>query len=281
MAQRARISGLNVYPVKSCRGIASASLRLAATGFERDRHWMIVRPGGRFVTQRELPRLALVRTGFTRDGLRLSAPGMADIEVPERTKGATQDVIVWRDTCRAIDQGAAVSEWLTRLLGTDLRLVAFDRAGERLCKPEWTGATRAVTQFADAFSILAISEGSLADLNTRLLKPLPMERFRPNIVLDGLEPYAEDRIAELALDGVRLRLVKPCDRCIVTTTNQSTGEVEGDEPLRTLKTYRWSKELKGVLFGQNGIVIEGAGRELRVGDEFDISWRLEAGTGIG
>jgi uncharacterized protein YcbX len=273
MPERARISGLNVYPVKSCRAIASPKLRLAQTGFERDRHWMIVRPGGRFVTQRELPRLALVTTAFTRNGLRLSAPGMPDIEVAERTDGAADPVVVWRDTCRAFDQGAAVSEWLTRFMGTELRLVAFDAGEERVSKPQWTGEIRALTQFADAFAILVISEASLADLNTRLAKPLPMERFRPNIVLDGLEPYDEDRIAELTLDGVRLRLVKPCDRCSVTTTNQSTGEVEGDEPLRTLKTYRWSKELKGVVFGQNVIVIEGAGRELKVGDELDIIWR--------
>jgi uncharacterized protein YcbX len=273
MPKRARISALNVYPVKSCRGIASPALRLAMTGFERDRHWMIVRPGGRFVTQRELPRLALVTTALTQKGLRLSAPGMPDIEIAERTGGGAEEVVVWRDTCRAIDQGAAACEWLARFMGTELKLVAFDAGEERVSKPEWTGDTRALTQFADAFAILVIGEASLADLNTRLPKPLPMERFRPNIVLEGLEPYDEDRIAELTLDGVRLRLVKPCDRCSITTTNQSTGEVEGDEPLRTLKTYRWSKELKGVVFGQNAIVIAGAGRELHVGEEFGIAWR--------
>ena len=273
MAAKARIRALNVYPVKSCRGIASESLRLAATGFERDRHWLIVRPSGRFVTQRELPRMALIATRLTASGLTLGAPAMPDLEIADHADGPALAVVIWKDSCRAIDQGDAAAAWLTRYLGTALRLVAFDARHERASSPQWTQGVHAITQFADAFALLAISGASLDDLNSRLARPLPMERFRPNIVLDGLNPYDEDRIAELHGDSVCLRVVKPCTRCSITTTNQATGEVEGDEPLRTLKSYRYSKTLKGVVFGQNTIVVEGAGRSLEVGDELDIIWR--------
>jgi uncharacterized protein YcbX len=273
MTDRVEIAGLNIYPVKACRGIARETLKLAATGFERDRHWMIVRPTGRFVTQRDLPRLALIETAVFAGGLRLAAPGMPEIEVEERTADASRDVVVWRDTCLGIDQGEPVAVWLTRFLGVELRLVAFDGKRERVINPQWTGTARAITEFSDAFAILAISEASLVDLNTRLARPLPMERFRTNVVLAGIGPYEEDRIDELRRDGVRLRFVKPCIRCSVTTTNQATGVVEGDEPLRTLKTYRWSKELSGIMFGQNAIVIDGVGRELKVGEQLDVIWR--------
>ena len=273
MAAKAQIRALNVYPVKSCRGIASAALRLAATGFDRDRHWLIVRLSGRFVTQRELPRMALIATRLTASGLVLGAPAMPDLEVAERVDGPSIDVVIWKDSCHAVDQGDAAGAWLKKFLGTDLRLVAFDTRHERVSSPQWTQGVHAITQFADAFALLAIAGASLDDLNSRLARPLPMERFRPNIVLDGLNAYDEDRIAELHGDGVCLRVVKACTRCSITTTNQATGEVEGDEPLRTLKSYRYSKALKGVMFGQNAIVVEGAGRTLQVGEELDIIWR--------
>jgi uncharacterized protein YcbX len=273
MTSRTTIRALNFYPVKSCHGVASAALRLATTGFDRDRHWLVVRPTGRFVTQRELPRMALIAPRLTASGLALAAPGMPDLEVAERTEGPSTAVVIWKDSCRAIDQGDVAAAWLTRFLGTELRLVAFDARQERVSNPQWTQGVRAVTQFSDAFALLALTSASLDDLNSRLARPLPMERFRPNIVLDGLNPYDEDRIAELHGDALCLRVVKPCTRCAITTTNQATGAVEGDEPLRTLKSYRYSKALQGVMFGQNAIVVEGAGRMLEVGQELDIIWR--------
>lgn len=276
MADRARIAALYVYPVKSCRGIGSASLELARTGFLHDRHWLIVRPDGRFITQRELPHLALIDTVLIVNGVRLSAPGMSAIEVVKSPEGPSIEVVIWADACRGIDQGEAVAAWLTEFLGEPLRLVAFDDTRERVSSRQWTGATHAVTEFADAFALMAISESSLADLNGRLSRALPMDRFRPNIVLAGIDAYDEDRIHELRLDGVRLRAVKLCTRCSITTTDQKTAQVEGDEPLRTLKAYRWSKPLLGVAFGQNLIVVDGARRELRVGDELEISWRTSS-----
>jgi uncharacterized protein YcbX len=131
----------------------------------------------------------------------------------------------------------------------------------------WTGGLDAYSRFADGFALLVISLASLEDLNARLPEPLPMNRFRPNLVLDGLAPYGEDAVGDLRVGEVRLRRVKPCTRCSITTTDQATGVVDGNEPIRTLRTYRWDAALRGVTFGQNFIVVSGAGADLRVGTE--------------
>jgi hypothetical protein len=154
---------------------------------------------------------------------------------------------------------------LSELLGRPLRLVRFDQSRVRLSDLAWTGGLAAPNLFSDGFPLLAIARASLADLNSRLAVPLPMDRFRPNLVLDGLPPYGEDALGDLIAGALRLRRVKPCTRCSITTTNQGTGAVEGDEPLRTLKSYRWDRALRGVTFGQNLIVVAGAGSRLTVG----------------
>jgi len=180
--------------------------------------------------------------------------------------GARCEVLIWRDRCPAWDEGEVAARWLSEFLARDVRLVRFDPAHRRLSDPHWTGDTSALTRFSDGYALLAISRASLADLNARLPAPLPVERFRPNLVLDGLPPYGEDGLRDLWLgERVRLRVVKPCARCIITTTNQQTGLVEGEEPLRTLKTYRWDEALHGVTFGQNVIVVAGAGESLSRG----------------
>jgi uncharacterized protein YcbX len=151
--------------------------------------------------------------------------------------------------------------------------VEFDPSAPRTCSPEWTQGIHAITEFSDGYPVLVISRASLEDLNSRLPKPLLMERFRPNLVIDGVEPYAEDRIHELRSDGLTLRVVKPCTRCSITTTDQQAGVVDGDEPLRTLKSYRFDRELRGVCFGQNAIVVDGVGQSLRVGQSLDVVWK--------
>jgi uncharacterized protein YcbX len=268
----ATISALNMYPVKSCRGIALESAQVTATGFAHDRHWMLVRPNGKFVTQRELPRMALIATRVTDGALTLSAPGMPDLSVPS-ADGAARPVTVWKFEGRGIDCGAAAAAWVTLYLETDLSMVAFDASLPRVCGPEWTGDTTAITEFADGFPILVISRASLAELNSRLPSALPMERFRPNLVIDGVGAYDEDRIHELRVGAVALRLVKACARCSITTTDQQLGAVDGVEPLRTLKEYRFNRELRGVVFGQNAIVVSGAGQHLHVGDALQVTWK--------
>jgi hypothetical protein len=266
-----RITALNVYPVKGCRGIALDRARIAATGFEHDREWLIVRPDGRFLTQREEPRLALIETALAGNALKLRAPDGAELSVPVDSAGNEVEVTCWKDRCAAFDAGEAAADFLTRFLGAPYRLVRFDARRKRPSNPQWTPGVEALNQFSDGFPWLLISEASLEDLNARLAQQLPMNRFRPNIVVSGLPPFGEDRIHELVADGVRLRRAKPCARCIVTTTDQATGTRAGDEPLRTLAKFRFDRELKGVIFGQNMILIDGLGAQLCVGQELQAT----------
>lgn len=271
-----QIAALNIYPVKSCRGIALERARITETGFEHDREWLIVRPDGRFVTQREEPRLALIETALSADCLQLRAPDQPVLSVPLQMTGAEVEVTCWRDRCAAFDAGDEVGAWLTAYLGQPRRLVRFDARRQRTSNAAWTQGIQALNQFSDAFPWLLISQASLEDLNGRLPQALPMNRFRPNIVIDGLPAYGEDQVHEFAADGVRLRCAKACTRCAVTTTNQLTGEREGDEPLRTLKQYRFNRELMGMTFGQNLVLVEGLGRDLCVGQRMEVSWRESA-----
>ena len=261
------LSALHLYPVKSCRGISLAEATVTDAGLEHDREWMVVTPEGRFVTQRECPRLATVRVALDAGAMTLAAEGGGSVAVPLGFRGNSVDVTVWRDRCRAQDQGEEVARWLGEWLGRSLRLVRFEPSQRRLSDPAWTGGLEGENRFSDGFALLAISRASLADLNSRLAVPLPMNRFRPNLELDGLPPYGEDGLEDLVAGELRLRRVKPCTRCAITTTDQSSGRVDGDEPLRTLKTYRWDPQLRGVTFGQNLIVVAGAGTRLHAGME--------------
>jgi hypothetical protein len=261
------LAALHLYPVKSCRGIAVAEATATDAGLEYDREWMVVTPEGRFVTQRECPRLATVGVSLDGRALTLAAEGGGSVAVPLDLRGAPVEVAVWRDRCQAHDQGEDAAHWLSEWLGRPTQLVRFAPAQRRLSDPAWTGGVEAPNRFSDGYPLLALSRASLDDLNARLPVPLPMDRFRPNLVLDGLPPYGEDELQDLIAGALRLRRVKPCTRCAITTTDQKSGTVDGDEPLRTLKTYRWDPRLRGVTFGQNLIVVAGAGARLRVGME--------------
>ena len=275
---RATIAALSVYPVKSCRGIGLDKARVAARGFVAatpsaevgDREWMIVGPDRCFVTQRNDARIAQIGTRIVIDTLVLSAAGMAPFAVPLESRGGTvREVTVWNSQVPAHDAGDAVAGWLSTLLGADLRLVRFDSTHRRRCNPAYAGDSGAHTAFADGYPLLVIAEASLADLNLRLAAKgapaVPMNRFRPNLVLAGLEPYDEDHIDTLVADGVTMKLVKPCTRCQITTTDQDSGQV-GPEPLATLAGYRTNPRLGGITFGMNAIVVAGEGRDLSVGD---------------
>jgi uncharacterized protein YcbX len=259
------IAALHVYPVKSCRGIALAQADLTARGLRHDREWMVVTPEGRFLTQRELPRLALITPGLDDGTLRMQAPAAGAVGVPlDAFDTRPRTVTVWDDTVIARDQGDEAAQWLSDFLRRSVRLVRFDPAQRRETDPAWSGGLPGESAFSDGYPVLVLSRASLDDLNARLPRALPMNRFRPNLVLDGCDAYAEDSLRVLHAGSATLRLVKPCTRCIITTTEQSTAERDGDEPLRTLRGYRWRPELRGVIFGQNAIV-EHAGT-LRVGD---------------
>jgi uncharacterized protein YcbX len=261
----ATIRSLHCYPIKSARGLNPQRVALTKLGFANDRGWMLATPNGRFISQRESPRLALLQPQLAAEHLILNAADMPALQLPLRLAGPSRPVTVWNDECLAIDAGDEAARWVSTLIARSCRLVQFDPARERFSDPRWSGPIKAPNRFTDGFPILVIGTASLEDLNRRLAESLPMERFRPNLVIDGLAPYEEDRLAELRIGTVTLRLVKPCTRCIITTTDQQSGERRGPEPLQTLKTYRYDSQLRGVKFGQNAVIIAGAGESLELG----------------
>lgn len=265
----ARLVGLIVYPVKSCRGIALDTAIVTARGLAHDREWLVVDEHGRFLTQREFPQLAGVETALTADNLRVSSPLQSTtltLPLAQRDLRPCQ-VQIWRDTCSALDEGPAAAEWFSGLLGKAVRLVRFDPDCRRLCSPDWTAGAEAENQFSDGFSLLLISQASLDDLNRRLQTALPMNRFRPNLIVSGLPAFGEDQLVSLRFGELEIRPVKPCVRCSMTTTDQQTLEI-GREPLRTLATYRHDHELGGVTFGMNAIITAGASTRLTIGSKF-------------
>lgn len=265
------IASLHVYPVKSCRGIDLRDVRVAATGFEWDRRWMIVDSKDRFITQRTHPRLTAITTAIGGGRLRLSTDNLPPLTIDPQHDGARRRVQIWKDSCAGIDAGEEASDWLLALMGEPLRLVRIDESVPRLADPHYAGPVPHPVQFSDGYPLLLISRASLEELNRRLPSPLPMNRFRPSIVVEGVPAHAEDAFTIFRFGRVAIRGVKHCTRCATTTTDQLTGAREaGQEPLRTLKTYRWDRKLKGVTFGQNCVLEGGAGETLAVGAELTI-----------
>jgi uncharacterized protein YcbX len=220
-----------------------------------DREWMVIDPAGHFLTQRESPRLALLRTALGDDTLTLGA-GAATLQLPFGHEGPLREVVVWRSRVPAFDAGEAAAGMLSDWLGRPARLVRFDARHVRLSSPDWTGELDAPNFFSDGYPVLVASLASLDDLNRRLPVPLPMNRFRPNIVLGGVDAWAEDALRDLQVGDTRLRIVKPCTRCVITTTDQARGERDGEEPMRALKSFRHDAALRGVTFGQNAVVVQ-------------------------
>lgn len=282
MTDDIRIAGLHVYPVKGCRALSPASARLDVTGLSTDgvgdREFMVVDRNGRFVTQREFTRLALIDIAVVDGALVLSAPGCAPLPmIPAFSATSSRDVVVWSSDVRGFDAGDAAAAWLSAWLASEVRLVRFDRETNRLCNPEYAGDSGAHTLFADGYPLLVIGDGSLAELNERLVArgqpALPMDRFRPNVVLSGLPPFAEDHVDTITVGDIVLKCVKPCVRCQVTTTDQATAMV-GAEPLRTLGEFRMDERMGGVTFGMNAIVLSGGGSTLSAGAQATINYRF-------
>ncbi len=256
-----RLTGLNIYPIKSTRGIALSESEVDNFGLRYDRRWMVVDQNGLFLSQRNYPRMALIEPSIADDLLTIEAPVMPPLKTSLNPPSAVSTTVtVWNDVCSATWLGERAAEWFTEFLGTSCSLVHMPDDVLRPANPAFAPAGTRVS-FTDGFPFLLITEESLADLNQRLSKPLPMNRFRPNLVVAGAEPYAEDGWRRIEIGSLRLQVVKPCDRCLITTTDQATGE-RGQEPLRTLATYR--KVGSEVMFGQN-VVHENTG-QLRVGD---------------
>lgn len=266
------ISSLTRYPIKSAAGIDVSEARLDDFGLWMDRRWMLIDPTGRFITQRQLPRLALLQTALAEDGtLQLRYGDHEPLTVPIPGPGApTCEAEVWGDRCEARLANVAHHQWLRDALGVACRLAFMPESTRR---PVTTSSSTYVdlsddgarVSFSDGYPLLLISEASLEDLNRRLDAPVPMNRFRPNIVVRGCAPYAEDDWRRIRVGELEFDVVKPCSRCSITTTDQADA-TRGAEPLRTLATYR--KVGQKVMFGQN-MIHRGAG-VVRVGDAIEV-----------
>jgi uncharacterized protein len=277
------VSGLYVHPIKSCAGVSLQEALLVETGLELDRAWMVVDSAGRFVTQRELPRMALIKPTLKHTEVVLRAPGMLALHLAIDTVETPVRVTVWKDEVAAYDMGDLAAQWFSDFLGHKLRLVRFDPEHKRLSNRKWTGDIEAENAFSDGYPVLVISEASLADLNQRLAaqgKPaVTMERFRPNLVLSGLDAYDEDHLDEIRFDTPEgplvLKLVKPCPRCPIPNVDPQTGE-PGHEPLDTLTTYRANPVVDGgITFGMNAVIVQGVECGLRVGATGSASYRFD------
>jgi uncharacterized protein YcbX len=300
-----QISSLNVFPIKSCAGTAVNSATATDHGFTFDRTWLIVDEHNNFLTQRELPRMALIkprifsrRTGknlldtdeietwkapaqiacaspdfdlaianhpYQQFVMSLEAPDMEPYSAPFNPYGDRLNVVVWGDTCEAIDEGDEAALWLSRFLEKRCRLVRFADNSVRKVDPTYAVNENNTVNFADGFPFLLISEASLADLNSRLDNAVPMNRFRPNIVVSGCDAFAEDTWKKIRIDSVEFDLVKPCSRCVITTNDQSTGAFT-DQPLRMLSTFRLQN--KKIMFGQN-MIASGPG-SIRLATKLEI-----------
>jgi uncharacterized protein len=279
----ATIARLRIYPVKSLGGIECKSAVLDVTGLQWDRHWMVVDAEGVFLSQRELARMALVQPELRESSLALQAPGMTALEIPFLASGEARRVEVWDDTVAALDVGDAAALWLQKSLGTQgLRLVRFDPYVQRACSRKWTQGLAAHTQFADGYPVLVCTSAALDGLNAQLAArgeaAVGIERFRPNIVLEGAPAHDEDHWSDLdVLDAKHrvlagLRMVKPCARCPIPDIDPATAASHpavGD----TLAAYRQDARVNGaVTFGMNAIVTQGAGAVLQVGQRAQASY---------
>ncbi len=256
-----------IHPIKSTRGLPLTQARVEPLGLEHDRRWMLVRPDGSFITGRESPSLVRVSAVPTDGGLHLSAPDQPDLRVQAPPADAPRlEVTIWNDRCSAARAGEAADRWFSQYLGEPTTLVYVDARMERQVDPTYAGPEDQVG-FADGFPLLLLSRASVDELNRRLPQPIKAENFRPNLVVEGCEPFAEDGWRRLRVGEVELEIVKPCARCVFTTVDPLTGvKARSGEPLRTLATFR-RKDGK-VMFGQN-VLVRRPGM-IRVGDPIEL-----------
>lgn len=283
------ISEINIYPIKSLKGISLETATVEERGLRHDRRWMLTDVDGKFMTQREYPRMATMSVWFEDAvGLGVAADAFGDVFVPfEPDSEKRQQVTIWDSVCEGQVYGAALNEWFSDVLGVNCQLVHMPDDSRRNVSERFSKDDDIVS-FADGYPLLVIGEASLEDLNARILEadssyrnPLPMDRFRPNIVVAGSDAYAEDRWSRIRVGEAIFRATKPCARCVITTVEQSVGEFSGKEPLKTLATYRKAKDIiphrheadgvgaNSVLFGQN-LIAETPGATIHVGDKVNV-----------
>ncbi|RMH72006.1 MAG: MOSC domain-containing protein [Gemmatimonadetes bacterium] len=260
------LSEIYIYPVKSMGAIRPNRAVVTDRGLQYDRRWMLIDPSGMFLTQEKSPRLAQIQPEITATELILTAPHQSPLHLPLRQSApATETVRIWESTCQAVPVSPEADRWLSAFLRTECRLVYMPDETRRRVDPEYALNPQNIVSFADGYPFLLISSASLADLNARLTTPVPMSRFRPNLVVSGSEPFAEDQWRRLHINGIPFQAVKPCARCRITTVNPQTG-THGKEPLKTLATYR--RRNGKIYFGMN-LIHEGEGY-ISVGDAVEM-----------
>lgn len=260
------LAGLYVYPLKSAAPLRRDSGEVERRGLAHDRRWMVVDAQGSFLTARKYPRLTLIRAQPDGDWLTLEAPCMPRLQLKPQHNDRRDDIIVWDSRVRALFAEANAQAWISEFLGLPAQFVFMDSTCMRPVDPKYSTPGDEVS-FADGFPLLLISQAALDHLNTKLHEPIPMLRFRPNLVVAGTQPHAEDDWKRIRIGGIEFDLVKPCMRCTIPTINIERGKFDPDgEPLRTLKTYR--RTAKGVSFGQN-LIPRGVGT-LRIGDVVEV-----------
>jgi uncharacterized protein YcbX len=277
------LSAITLYPIKSCAGLSLQEATLTPLGIMSaqiyDREWMVVDLNGMCLTQREYPRMALIKPTLTASTLLLQAPGMLKLEIPlglpDPATAPTLTTHLWEDTVLAYDCDALTAEWFSKAIGVPCRLARFHANAERPVSTKWTDGVQASTMFSDGYPILVIGEASLEDLNQKLVaagrQALPMNRFRPNLVIDGIEAFEEDYAESFQIGDALLKPVKPCPRCPMPSIDQDTGEF-GPDPLYIMQSYRAKPELDGALcFGMNAILLAGEDQLVRVGQEIEVA----------
>jgi uncharacterized protein YcbX len=276
------LTELNLYPIKSCAGISLRRATLSSYGLMSDnvydRQWMVVDQAGKFLSQREIPKMACVTPRLDGNMLQVNAPGLSTLviplDLPDPEFAPTMPVSVWEDQLIAYDCGQQAAEWFSQALGVPCRLVRSHPHSKRIINNHWTGERDIPTHFADAYPMLVISEASLADLNQKLLardRPmLPMNRFRPNLVIAGVDAFEEDYAETIKIADAIVQAVKPCSRCTIPSVDQATG-ISGLDPLDILQSYRANPKLDGgITFGMNVVLLEGEGHVIEIGQEVEI-----------
>jgi uncharacterized protein YcbX len=261
-----KVSQLFIYPIKSLGGIPLDTAKLTDRGLQHDRRWMLIDENNRFLSQREHPQLALFKIAIETEGLQvIYTTDGSSIHIPfEPLKPDMLDVVIWDDTCTGQLVSDAANAWFTGKLSKPTRLVYMPDETHRATDPRYT-SQGTIASFADAYPALLIGQASLDDLNSRLADKLPMNRFRPNIVFTGGEPYSEDLMNHISINGTDMYGVKLCARCVMTTIDQETT-LKNKEPLKTLASYR--RKGAKILFGQN-LAFNSHG-VINVGDELSV-----------
>ncbi|MEZ5347010.1 MAG: MOSC domain-containing protein [Pyrinomonadaceae bacterium] len=275
------VSEINVFPVKSLGGVMLESCKVEDRGLQNDRRLMLVDEKGDFLTQREYPKMATINCELLGDKIIVSSEGTGKISIPMQFESAkTVRVRVWQSVCEAIEADREINDWFSDQLETICRLVRMPEETKRQINPTFNMGNEIVS-FADGYPLLLIGESSLSDLNLKLENKIPMNRFRPNIVVSGSEAFAEDDWKKIRIGKTVFRITKPCARCVITTIDQTTGIPDIKEPLKTLAGFRRASMIypnkfsefglnkNDVLFGQN-LVSENFGSEIKLGDKVEL-----------